>query len=91
MLRYDQGDTQDDGEEGDDHQHLVDSRVSSFGCNCIMGGKKILKRAINANRPWKIIAHGGTYLWRTQAPPLHQQTQGRGRSRTLRSQRNHLK
>lgn len=33
VLGEDQGDKQDDGEEGDDHQHHVGCRVSSGGCN----------------------------------------------------------
>ena len=32
-MGEDQGDKQDDGEEGDDHQHHVGCRVSSGGCN----------------------------------------------------------
>ena len=32
VLGEDQGDKQNDGEEGDDHQHHVGCRVSSGGC-----------------------------------------------------------
>lgn len=32
VLGEDQVDKQDDGEEGDDHQHHVSCRVSSGGC-----------------------------------------------------------
>ncbi len=50
VLGEDQGDKQDDGEEGDDHQHHVGCRVSSGGCNSLKYTSPII------NNTMKVLA-----------------------------------